>query len=303
VKGGDGLQQDYGMRIYDNRLGRFLSVDPITAEYPELTPYQFASNRPIDGVDQDGLEWELNSASNYLKQKAAALKPVRSNNGTIAPWDPSQRNWKQKWRDSKNILANITYDIANGLYTLPQQMTASIRNEDYITNIGGNVHRAHGLEGEKQRTKAFVDGATSLIPGAPAAAKIEAKVAKYADGVLTRIGEEITEHVSKSASQLSVEDKLTRYLLNPAHPKGGSKANWFEKALGFTKDNMDDLAKQIVFDPKKATQTAVTEYGTKFNQTISIKGANDKIIDVVFSWIKNNDGVVRLTSGIPTKTK
>lgn len=49
--------QDYGMRIYDPRLGRFLSVDPITAEYPNLTPYQFASNRPIDGIDMDGLEY------------------------------------------------------------------------------------------------------------------------------------------------------------------------------------------------------------------------------------------------------
>ena len=45
------------MRIYDPRLGRFLSVDPITAQYPELTPYQFASNRPIDGIDLDGLEY------------------------------------------------------------------------------------------------------------------------------------------------------------------------------------------------------------------------------------------------------
>lgn len=54
---GLGNQQDYGMRIYDNRIGRFLSVDPITKMYPELTPYQFASNRPIDGVDLDGLEY------------------------------------------------------------------------------------------------------------------------------------------------------------------------------------------------------------------------------------------------------
>lgn len=48
---------DYGMRISDQRLGRFLSVDPITAKYPELTPYQYASNRPIDGIDEDGLEY------------------------------------------------------------------------------------------------------------------------------------------------------------------------------------------------------------------------------------------------------
>jgi RHS repeat-associated protein len=50
-------QQDYGMRISRPDLGRFLSVDPISKQYPELTPYQFASNRPIQGVDLDGLEF------------------------------------------------------------------------------------------------------------------------------------------------------------------------------------------------------------------------------------------------------
>lgn len=53
---GEGNQQDYGMRISDPRLGRFLSVDPITVQYPELTPYQFASNTPIQAIDLDGLE-------------------------------------------------------------------------------------------------------------------------------------------------------------------------------------------------------------------------------------------------------
>jgi RHS repeat-associated protein len=58
---GEGNQQDYGMRIYDPRLGRFLSTDPITGEYPELTPYQFASNTPIQAIDLDGLEGAIAS--------------------------------------------------------------------------------------------------------------------------------------------------------------------------------------------------------------------------------------------------
>ena len=53
---GEGNQQDYGMRVYDPRIGRFLSVDPIIAEYPMLTPYQFAGNKPITSLDLDGLE-------------------------------------------------------------------------------------------------------------------------------------------------------------------------------------------------------------------------------------------------------
>jgi hypothetical protein len=44
------------MRIYDPRLGRFLSVDPLTQEYPYYTPYQFAGNKPIWAVDLDGAE-------------------------------------------------------------------------------------------------------------------------------------------------------------------------------------------------------------------------------------------------------
>ena len=54
---GEGNQQDYGMRIYDPRIGKFLSVDPIDEQYPQLTPYQFSSNRPLDGIDLDGLEY------------------------------------------------------------------------------------------------------------------------------------------------------------------------------------------------------------------------------------------------------
>jgi len=53
---GNGNQYDYGFRIYNPRLGRFLSVDPLTRSYPWYTPYQFAGNKPIWKVDIDGLE-------------------------------------------------------------------------------------------------------------------------------------------------------------------------------------------------------------------------------------------------------
>jgi RHS repeat-associated protein len=53
---GLGNQQDYGMRFYDPRVGRFLSVDPLTKGYPELTPYQYGSNNPVQNIDLDGLE-------------------------------------------------------------------------------------------------------------------------------------------------------------------------------------------------------------------------------------------------------
>ncbi|GAL85641.1 hypothetical protein MYP_2870 [Sporocytophaga myxococcoides] len=47
---------DYGFRIYDPRIAKFLSVDPLAPEYPWYTPYQFAGNTPIQAIDLDGLE-------------------------------------------------------------------------------------------------------------------------------------------------------------------------------------------------------------------------------------------------------
>ncbi|MFT8349081.1 DUF6883 domain-containing protein [Clostridium saccharoperbutylacetonicum] len=129
--------------------------------------------------------------------------------------------------------------------------------------------------------------------------------------IVNKLDKEIVEQLGKDAakgvseaerlSQESVVDKLDRYLLNKEHPVGKSKAEWFDKALGFNKSNLNDLSKQIVFDENKAVQTAVTEFGTKYNQVITITGTNGKSIDVLFSWIRNNDGVVRLVTGIPTK--
>jgi RHS repeat-associated protein len=54
--GGGGATYDYGFRIYNPALGRFLSVDPLFQSFPWYTPYQFAGNKPIVAIDLDGLE-------------------------------------------------------------------------------------------------------------------------------------------------------------------------------------------------------------------------------------------------------
>lgn len=79
----NGAQQDYGERIYDPRIGRFLSVDPIANQYPMLTPYQFASNRPIDGIDIDGREYGTVYINTYQgKGEAASTYKYTPNDAT-----------------------------------------------------------------------------------------------------------------------------------------------------------------------------------------------------------------------------
>jgi hypothetical protein len=120
--------------------------------------------------------------------------------------------------------------------------------------------------------------------------------------VLVLGSEDFSALPAEALSQASVEEKVVRYLLNAEHTGGGaSKAKWFKEALGFTTENSGDLAKQIIFDGSKAVQTSVTQFGTKFNQVIKITGATGLTMNVTTAWIRNNDGVVRLVTAIPTK--
>ncbi len=66
---GKGYSYDYGFRKYDNRLGKFLSIDPLGKSYPWLTPYQFASNSPIVASDIDGLEANVEIVPNNNSDK------------------------------------------------------------------------------------------------------------------------------------------------------------------------------------------------------------------------------------------
>ncbi len=50
------VQYDYGFRIYDPRLGRFKSVDPLAHKMPAWSPYAAMADDPLNKIDPDGQE-------------------------------------------------------------------------------------------------------------------------------------------------------------------------------------------------------------------------------------------------------
>jgi RHS repeat-associated protein len=84
------LIQDYGFRIYNPAIGKFLSVDPLTASYPFYTPYQFAGNMPIRYIDLDGLE-PANNPENPDQQDGR--DPTETIN-TIYEWTGGNENFR-----------------------------------------------------------------------------------------------------------------------------------------------------------------------------------------------------------------
>lgn len=128
---GEGNQQDYGMRIYDPRLVRFLSVDPLTPEYPELTPYQFASNSPIDAIDLDGLERYYYKLALDEKSK----KPILSLQKIEKGW--SFLGFSYTYDEKKVVEYNgQTYTFNTGWYDWAKQQFADFTEDPEGTLSG-----------------------------------------------------------------------------------------------------------------------------------------------------------------------
>lgn len=51
---GEGNSYDFGARLYDNRLGRWLTIDRLKKVRPYSSPFLFGLNSPVMFLDQDG---------------------------------------------------------------------------------------------------------------------------------------------------------------------------------------------------------------------------------------------------------
>jgi hypothetical protein len=54
VRGEGNALEFGGISICDGRLGRFVSIDPRSRDFPFMSPYCFAANTPIQAIDEDG---------------------------------------------------------------------------------------------------------------------------------------------------------------------------------------------------------------------------------------------------------
>jgi RHS repeat-associated protein len=66
---GEGNSYDFGARLYNPRVGRWLSIDPFASKYADISPYVFVANNPIIFIDPDGKDVKPSEAfkkTNYV---------------------------------------------------------------------------------------------------------------------------------------------------------------------------------------------------------------------------------------------
>ena len=71
--------------MYDPRLGRFLSVDPIAKNYPHSSPYAFAENDVIRSIDLEGLEKYIVTGRSFIPMATLTN-----------PWYPARHKENQR---------------------------------------------------------------------------------------------------------------------------------------------------------------------------------------------------------------
>ena len=245
---GVGNFQDYGMRNYDNRLCRFLRLDPATKKYPELTPFQFANNSPIAGIDLDGLELAVvvkqlysSSMSNQqvysfdLADERRVYEDVVKSFCNINNIDPSSL-------PSDRILS-IEYDytnLQNGEPTLSYAWSAKeteitydtrTPKEKFIAAINTKENSYYGIGGLNNalkdvnevaipvlKTVGLLQMACGNIPGGVATLEATEYVSNMVDG--HSIGEDVMSGDANSLI-ISLGGKTANKLVNSIVEKSG----------------------------------------------------------------------------------
>jgi hypothetical protein len=105
------------------------------------------------------------------------------------------------------------------------------------------------------------------------------------------------------------EAKFLRYLLDEAHPKGGSKAKFFKEALSIGPEDWRYLAAQLHDGLKTAELVELGMkhfeggYGVSFNAVMPVKGLNGKTVDIDTNWIMEPGQQPRLSTAVPARPR
>lgn len=85
--------------------------------------------------------------------------------------------------------------------------------------------------------------------------------------------------------------KFTEYLFNPANKTGYAKGQAFTSRLGYSKENFEELKRDILKSAVKypATYKDTDKYGSKYEQKIILYGKKEKPANVVIGWKVKED--------------
>jgi RHS repeat-associated protein len=165
----NGGSYDFGARIYDSRLGRWLSLDPLMMYYPNLSAYNFAGNSPILFIDKGGKLIKIHYDSGEKDEKGQPIiKSYKYGSGLPVP----DNDFVVKTIASLNMISKVNvsqYPNTDEFPTPSDMLTRLATDPDKTVNIFSHTTNRHspsfsGSEPVKSNeTKVLFNSTTSVF--------------------------------------------------------------------------------------------------------------------------------------------
>ena len=133
---GDGNTVNYTFRMHDTRLGRFLTVDPLTKSFPYLSSYQFSANSPIQFIELEGKQptypmtledWVKFTKSMYSKEI------ISKNESIVESINSFSQNDAQTLFDFFELNSSVWHELEGTKFQKGNQFTTEKCAFDCIT--------------------------------------------------------------------------------------------------------------------------------------------------------------------------
>ena len=168
---GEGNSYDFGARIYDPRVGRWLSRDAFAFKYQDLSPYNYAANSPLLLIDVGGDSiWVTKSTSSdgkitkTIHVEVAIMNESDSNMDMCAIADGFERGLKDGlsvnnyWDEELNAYVEVEVEVSAFVATNMDQVADTDHlivlvddvydeGEDMLSSLMGADHVGISLRG------------------------------------------------------------------------------------------------------------------------------------------------------------
>jgi RHS repeat-associated protein len=112
---------DFGARVYNGRIGRWLSVDQFIAKFPFASPYNFVLNNSLIAIDPDGRDVVfINGFSNHDNNN-------KFRGGSVSAWRKN-KYWNNTNKNFTNKIGNYFNDDKNHFLSASQMYGSKAKN-------------------------------------------------------------------------------------------------------------------------------------------------------------------------------